>query len=531
MTTTTEPTKVPQGDAGTDGTPGTDSAPVPALRAATFAAGTAKPAAAPAERRTGTPGTGSTGTTQEDGSRWWPFGRRGPRSGTGTTHAETTGPVPTLAGGTGPAGHPGTTEAGTSAGTSPAEAARTEAAFLAAARTAHAGTTTAKRAKARTGTDGAELPVPPWARTLGAYGSWLLGELPLIAPMIVSGWYTFHVGTQSLNQPWPIALLLTAALEGVAFKLAKLYEKRLVAGLSTIAERLGLMGVVAAIAALIYWHATNQAGGLDNWQQADWRPASVAAAMSAIGVFVYGRSARWSRRAELMAEGRVDMQALRIGVWQWIVSPWESLWGFRHGMKNRIGNPADAVRDWRLWKEAGKPKAWPPALADVLGTDGTRRVEVPVWLLETLQAGVGTGTGVPARTPGTKQAAGTNPPGGTGTAGTSGTGTAGGGTSSGTDNGGGDPGDPSGTGTADQDGPTAVELAAWRERHRERLITVRNNIRAKDGSDNGWDTMPEADLSLSRIISASGGEFSNKTIASQIQQILLNDRRQMEASA
>jgi hypothetical protein len=368
---------------------------------------------------------------------------------------------------------------------------------------------------------------------------------PLAAPLFASGWFTYLVVTDEygLSQPWPIAVTMVLGLEGVVWTLAKLYEQRLVAGHSTIADRLGILFVVSAIGSLIYWHSMVEAkartaearaaavlAGIDPdfvvAAKADWRGAAVAASMSALGVFVYGRRARWNRRVELEAEGRVDMQALRIGLWQWIVSPWESTWSFRHGMKYRIKRPTDAVRDWRLWKEMGKPKLWPPAMtAGTTGTSTDETVPVPAWMLaELLGNAAGTGTG--GDLVGTGYPVPTSPgPAGTGTGGTSyvpvppasvggtATRTASGPAGTGARGPGG-----TGTGTAGD----SVTISQYRQRNAHRLDKIRKVLDGTDGRPD-WRLAPEADLTLS-VITAAGG-FSNRTDAAQCKSVLLADRQ------
>lgn len=335
--------------------------------------------------------------------------------------------------------------------------------------------------------------VPPALATLGAWIDLIVGYMPLIAPLVVSGWFTFHVFSDGLAQPWPIALILVLGLEGVAWKLARLYEKRLVAGHSTLTDRAGILVVVGAIGTLIYWHADQTAKakvaaaaatGINLAITPDWRPAAVASGMAALGVFVWSRQARWDRRVELEKQNRIDMAALRIGIWQWIVSPWESLWGFRHGMKFRIPNPVEAVTDWRNWKQAGKPKQWPPPVP----TD-----TADLWSL--LLAAQGTaGTVTPADT-GTPVPVSPAPAGVT-------------------------VGTRTGTARAATPGtePELEQITAWREIHRERLHAVRDRMR-------DWQTRP--DVTVDDVQTALG---CKRSYAGQVRHVLLYDRTHPEAA-
>lgn len=187
-------------------------------------------------------------------------------------------------------------------------------------------------------------PMPTWMRWVGVWLDRTVGALPLLAPLVVSGWYTAHVGTDALDLAWPIALALTIALEGGVWRLGRLYEDTLVAGDSTIALRLGLLAYVAAIGGLIFWHATAQA--TDVWH-ADWRPAAVVSCMSLAGIYIWSRRARWRRRAELRAAGRVDSQLVRFSVWSWLVAPLETAAALRYAVKHRIDRPVEAVEAYR----------------------------------------------------------------------------------------------------------------------------------------------------------------------------------------
>lgn len=191
----------------------------------------------------------------------------------------------------------------------------------------------------RTRTANPDAPVPGWMAWLGSWLDRTVGAVPLLAPLIVSGWYTAHVGTQALGLPLPVALALTAALEGGIWKLARLYEKTLVAGYSTLALRFGLIAYVAATGGLIYWHA-HVTGG-------DWKPSLVVAGMSAAGFYIWGRQARWARRKELEAAGRVDKQLVRFSAWSWLLHPVETFRALRFAVRHRIDQPIPAMAAYR----------------------------------------------------------------------------------------------------------------------------------------------------------------------------------------
>lgn len=191
---------------------------------------------------------------------------------------------------------------------------------------------------------GGFAPVPAWMTWLGAWLDRTIGALPLLAPLAISGWYTSHAGHYALGMPWPVAVTLTVALEGGVWKLSRLYEDTLVAGDSTIALRVGLFAYIGGIAGLIFWYATTS---VDNLADADWRPAAVVSAMSAAGFYVWSRRARWRRRAELRAAGRVDTQLVRFSVWSWLVAPLETAAALRYAVKHRIDRPVEAIEAYR----------------------------------------------------------------------------------------------------------------------------------------------------------------------------------------
>lgn len=229
-------------------------------------------------------------------------------------------------------------------------AAQTAAAYTARIRqTAH--TTRTETVQTQTDTT---APIPTWMTWIGVWLDRTLGSLPLLAPLMVSGWYTFHVGTQALDLPWPIALTLTLALEGGVWKLARIYEETLVAGDSTMALRLGLGAYIGATGGLIFWHA--------HTSDTNPTPAAVVSAMSLAGLYIWARTARWARRAQLRARGLVDAQLVKFSAASWLLTPVANFGAMRHAVKYRITSPMDALIDRRAWKAAGKPKLWTPVV-------------------------------------------------------------------------------------------------------------------------------------------------------------------------
>lgn len=216
-----------------------------------------------------------------------------------------------------------------------------------------------------THTDATEDDIAPVPTSLKWVGIWLdrtFGAIPLAAPLIVSGAYTMQVFTDKPIEANPlVALAATCALEGGVWKLSRLYEKTLVAGDSTMALRLGIGFYLSIISGLIYWHADHQAQVKGHEELgADALPAFGVAVMSALGVYIWSRTARWMRRRELHAAGRIDTQAPKFAALSWVLCPIETPKALRHAVKYRIDSPVEAVEDRRLYVAAGKPAIWPP---------------------------------------------------------------------------------------------------------------------------------------------------------------------------
>jgi hypothetical protein len=203
-------------------------------------------------------------------------------------------------------------------------------------------------------------PMPRWMKVLGVWIDRTFGAIPLAAPLIVSGDYTMQVFTAAPINAHPlVALAATCALEGGVWKLSRLYEKTLVAGDSTIALRAGIGVYLALISGLIYWHAGATTSG-NRLTAESTLPAVGVAVMSALGVYIWSRTARWARRRELHAMGRVDTQAPKFAAMAWVLCPVETPQALRHAVKYRIPSPVQAVESLRLFKASGRPAVWPP---------------------------------------------------------------------------------------------------------------------------------------------------------------------------
>ncbi len=209
-------------------------------------------------------------------------------------------------------------------------------------------------------------PVPRKMRWLGVWVDRTIGAMPLLAPLILSGYFTthvFHGEGQPINIPLGVAILAAAALEGGVWKLVALLSKTMLEGDSTVGLRASLALYLGVISGLIYWHADWAArakgfehGALDGW---GWVPAAGAALFSLLGVRIWMHSARFQYRVALREAGRVDKQAPKFAFLAWILTPIETPKALRHAVRYRIESPIEAVEDRRLWVASGKPRVWP----------------------------------------------------------------------------------------------------------------------------------------------------------------------------
>jgi hypothetical protein len=227
-------------------------------------------------------------------------------------------------------------------------------------------------------------PVPRKMRWLAVWADRTVGALPLLAPLILSGYFTTHVfhGTgQPVNIPLGFALIAAGALEGGVWKLVALLSKTMLEGDSTVGLRASLAIYLSVISGLIYWHADWAArasgatnGALDGWA---WVPAAGAALFSLLGVRIWMHSARFQYRVALREAGRVDKQAPKFAFLAWILTPVETPKALRHAVRYRIESPIEAVEDRRLWIASGRPRVW-PVLKDVEDTEDAIRTTASV---------------------------------------------------------------------------------------------------------------------------------------------------------
>lgn len=234
----------------------------------------------------------------------------------------------------------------------------------AAAAQAAANRRVSRDASSRPERDADIAPVPRRMKWAGIWFDRTIGALPLIAPLLLSGFFTteaFH------GDPWNlaigVALLAALTLEGGVWKLADLLSRTLLEGDSTISLRIKLGALLVVISGVIFWSADHQAraegwehGAMDDW---GWVPALAAALLSLIGVQVWMANARFKHRVALRDAGRVDRQAPKFTVLSWILCPVETPLALRHAVRYRIESPVEALEDRRLWVVSGKPRVWP----------------------------------------------------------------------------------------------------------------------------------------------------------------------------
>lgn len=228
------------------------------------------------------------------------------------------------------------------------------------------------RRRAARATEGAEredeiAPVPQWMQVTGVWFDRTFGSLPLIAPLVVSGYFTMQAGTSApLNMFWPIALAFTLGLEGSLWYLARIYEKTRIEGDSTVNLRLGMFGIVALITSVIagheYWKATGTTQLIIFGFDVTSTLTSVVAValMALVGIFVNAKRAAFKHRVKLRRQGLIDARAPKFSAMAWLLCPWETAWSLKHATRYRISSPILAVEDRRLWIASDKPKVWPP---------------------------------------------------------------------------------------------------------------------------------------------------------------------------
>lgn len=182
-------------------------------------------------------------------------------------------------------------------------------------------------------------PTPVRRGWLARHGEEAYARAVLAAPLAVAGWFQSHVAHERLGLPWGLAIAFTVAWEGAAAYCALLYHRTLVAGDSTLMLRLGMLGYAGVSCGLLWWH-------LDS-QNKPWYLAAAVGALTASGIYLWSRRARWLRRDDLRRRGMVDAQVVRFAVASWLAAPLETPAALRYAIKHRISHPIEAIEAFR----------------------------------------------------------------------------------------------------------------------------------------------------------------------------------------
>lgn len=218
-------------------------------------------------------------------------------------------------------------------------------------------------------------PVPRRMLWTGIWAERTIGALPLIAPLVMSGWFTWDaMSHEPINVPGWLAFVAALALEGGIAALVRLLVRTLLEGDSTVAIRFTLVVYLVIISGVIFWHADHQARqqGIDGGAMSEWLwvPAAAAAAFSLLGVRIYTHAARFKHRVALRDAGRIDKQAPKFALMSWVLCPVETPLALRHAVKYRLESPVEAVEDRRLRVASGRPRVWPvPVLPEQRDTE------------------------------------------------------------------------------------------------------------------------------------------------------------------
>lgn len=220
-------------------------------------------------------------------------------------------------------------------------------------------------------TDAELAPIPRGMRKFGVWSDRMVASVVLLAPLVVSGYYTVRTGMDApLNMDQGVALAFTGGLEGSVWYLLQLRERFRLEGYSTFSLTGAIVAIIGLIASMLGGHAIWQALGSSpisvplpfteaSVPLSDVVPALAISLMSAIGSFVASKRATFKHRERLRAQGRIDAASPRFSTASWFWCPWETFWSLRHAIKFRLTSPVVAVEDWRLWKMSHKPDVWP----------------------------------------------------------------------------------------------------------------------------------------------------------------------------
>lgn len=191
---------------------------------------------------------------------------------------------------------------------------------------------------------------PDWSAARAQAGYWAQEIVGLIPPLCALGTAAFFQ-TQTMHMvfawPWQTAWIPAACIEGGVAYFGLLYERHLVAGDSTLANRVWMLLCAAVSCATIYWHVTEQL-------HKPWQMAAVVGGMAALSLALWMRRSKWRRRELLRARGLIDAQVPRFSVARWVLCPIETPRAFRYAVKHSISDPRAALAEYRAEQTAGR---------------------------------------------------------------------------------------------------------------------------------------------------------------------------------
>lgn len=167
-----------------------------------------------------------------------------------------------------------------------------------------------------------------------------IGLVPPMSAIAIAATFQTQTMHQVFQWPWHFAWLPAACIEGGVAYFGFLYERHLIAGDSTLANRVWMLVCAAISSATIYWHVTEQL-------KAPWQMAAVVGCMAGLSLALWMRRAKWKRREELRERGLIDAQAPRFSAARWVLCPVETPRAFRFAVKHGLSDPLVAMAAYR----------------------------------------------------------------------------------------------------------------------------------------------------------------------------------------
>lgn len=166
-----------------------------------------------------------------------------------------------------------------------------------------------------------------------------IGIVPLLAPLILAGYYQADLARTAFEWAFPWYLLFPLSIEAGAAWAAGNYHRKLVVGDSTIGARTGMLAYASASGALLYWHARDTDQPLAT--------ALAVSGMTLAAMWIWTQRAKHAKRDILRQRGLVDKQVPRFSAPRWILCPIETAHAFRWAVKHSIDDPAAALEEFR----------------------------------------------------------------------------------------------------------------------------------------------------------------------------------------